>query len=55
MGEFEKLFGTREAAEILRVSTMTIYRLIKDGELPAMKVGGQWRVILPEMPTRKKA
>ena len=54
MAETEKLFRIREAAEVLRVSPMTIYRLIRDGELPAIKVGWQWRVILPEMPTRKK-
>lgn len=55
MAEFEKLFTIREAAEILRVSPMTVYRLIKDGEVRAIKVGWQWRIILSEIPTRKKA
>ncbi len=55
MAEAEKLLRIREAAELLRVSPMTIYRLIREGELQAIKVGWQWRVILPEIPTRRKA
>ena len=55
MAETEKLLSIREAAEVLRVSPMTIYRLSRDGEIQAIKVGWQWRVILPEIPTRKKA
>ncbi|MBW3574290.1 MAG: helix-turn-helix domain-containing protein [Actinobacteria bacterium] len=35
-----------EVAAILRVSTMTVYRLIKAGELPALRVGRSYR--LPE-------
>ena len=28
----------------MRVSTMTVYRLIKSGELPAVRVGRSYRV-----------
>ncbi len=33
-----------EVAELLRVSTMTVYRLIKAGRLPAVRVGKSYRV-----------
>ena len=33
-----------EVAGILRVSTMTVYRLIKGGQLPAARVGKSYRV-----------
>jgi excisionase family DNA binding protein len=33
-----------EVAGILRVSTMTVYRLIKAGQLPAGRVGKSYRV-----------
>ncbi len=33
-----------EVAGILRVSTMTVYRLIKAGSLPAVRVGKSYRV-----------
>lgn len=31
-------------ATLLRVSTMTVYRLIKAGQLPALRVGKSYRV-----------
>ena len=33
-----------EVAALLRVSTMTVYRLIKAGSLPAVRVGKSYRV-----------
>ncbi len=33
-----------EVADTLRVSTMTVYRLIKGGQLPAVRVGKAYRV-----------
>ena len=33
-----------EVATALRVSKMTIYRLIHSGELPAMRIGRSFRV-----------
>jgi excisionase family DNA binding protein len=32
-----------EVADYLRVSLSTIYRLLKSGDLPAFKVGSDWR------------
>ena len=33
-----------EVAEALRVSRMTVYRLIKQGDLPALRVGRGYRI-----------
>lgn len=33
-----------EVAEIMRVSKMTVYRLIHSGDLPAIRVGKSFRV-----------
>lgn len=33
-----------EVAEIMRVSKMTVYRLVHNGELPAVRVGRSFRV-----------
>ena len=40
----EVVLTISEVAEILRVHTTTIYRLVKRGELPGFKIGGNWRV-----------
>jgi len=34
-----------EVAALLRVSSMTIYRLIKQGELPAVRIGKSFRLL----------
>lgn len=39
-----ELLLVKEVATFMRVSTMTIYRLIKAGELPAIKVGKNYRL-----------
>jgi excisionase family DNA binding protein len=38
------LLTPREVAEVMRVSTMTVYRLIKSGEMPAIRVGKHLRI-----------
>lgn len=40
----ETLLTAAEVADQLRVSTMTIYRLIRTGDLPAVRVGRNYRV-----------
>jgi excisionase family DNA binding protein len=42
------VIGVKEAAAYLGVSVDTIYRNA-DGELPAFKVGNQWRFRLDEL------
>jgi excisionase family DNA binding protein len=39
-----RLLTLSEAANLLQISTRTLQRMIRNGELPAFKVGGQWRV-----------
>jgi excisionase family DNA binding protein len=39
-----RLLTLREAAQMLQVSTRTLQRMIRKHDLPAFKVGGQWRV-----------
>ena len=38
------LLTVTEVAEVLRVSNMTVYRLIKGGELSALRVGKNYRI-----------
>jgi excisionase family DNA binding protein len=40
----DELLTVPEVAERLRVRTMTIYRWIEDGKLPAMQVGKHYRI-----------
>jgi excisionase family DNA binding protein len=39
-----RFLTVQEVAEVLRVSTMTVYRLIKNGDLGAVRVGKAYRV-----------
>ncbi|MFL6207137.1 MAG: helix-turn-helix domain-containing protein [Acidimicrobiales bacterium] len=39
-----RLLTPSEVAEQLRVSTMTVYRLIKSGELPAARISSSYRL-----------
>jgi len=39
-----RLLTLAEAAELLHVSTRTVQRMIRAKNLPALKVGGQWRL-----------
>jgi excisionase family DNA binding protein len=39
-----RLLTLLEAAQRLQVSTRTLHRMIRNSELPAFKVGGQWRL-----------
>ncbi|MEO7572627.1 MAG: helix-turn-helix domain-containing protein [Acidimicrobiales bacterium] len=39
-----RLLTPNEVAELLRVSSMTVYRLIKAGDLPAARIGKSFRI-----------
>ena len=39
----ERLLTTRDLQNLLQVDRITIYRMLDAGELPGIKVGGQWR------------
>jgi excisionase family DNA binding protein len=39
-----KFYTVAEVARVLRVSNMTVYRLINSGQLPAVRVGKSYRL-----------
>ncbi len=42
--EDPKFFTVAEVASIMRVSKMTVYRLVHAGDMPAIRVGRSYRV-----------
>ncbi len=45
----QHLLKVHEVAQAMRVSNMTVYRLIRSGELPAARVGRSHRVRLADL------
>lgn len=43
------LLTVEEAAAYLRVNLVTLYRLLKRGALPGVKVGYQWRILRADL------
>ncbi len=39
----EKLLTLQEIAKRLQISETTLYKLARNGKIPAIKVGNQWR------------
>lgn len=39
-----KFLTVAEVADVMRVSKMTVYRLVHNGDLPAVRVGRSFRV-----------
>lgn len=44
-----RFLTVQEVADLMRVSSMTVYRLIKSGELAAVRVGRSFRVSEPDV------
>ncbi|MDA8025466.1 MAG: helix-turn-helix domain-containing protein [Actinomycetota bacterium] len=40
----DELMRVKEVADLMKVSTTTIYRLIAEAEIPATRVGKAWRI-----------
>ena len=40
---YPEILLVEEVADYLRVNKQTIYNLLRQGQLPAKKIGGQWR------------
>ena len=38
------IMDIREVASYLKMREQTVYRLVKRGKLPALKIGGSWKV-----------
>jgi excisionase family DNA binding protein len=43
MHEHKEIMTVRQLAEYFQCDKSTIYRLIKNGKIPAFKVGANWR------------
>lgn len=39
-----RLLTLSEAASVLKISKRTFLRMIQEREVPAFKIGGQWRI-----------
>ena len=37
------LLTVKEVAKLLRLSPQTLYKMLEQGEIPAMRIGKQWR------------
>ena len=40
----EHLMTIKEVADFLRISTISAYSWVRDGKLPAIRIGKEWRV-----------
>ncbi|MCF7800532.1 MAG: helix-turn-helix domain-containing protein [Candidatus Marinimicrobia bacterium] len=43
MNENEEILDLDTACELLRIRHRTMYTLLKEGKVPGVKIGGQWR------------
>ena len=48
-GDEDQLLTVVEVCDAMRVSNMTVYRLIKSGHLPAIRLGKTYRVLESEV------
>ena len=39
------IMSVKEVASYLRIRKQTAYRLVQQGKIPAVKIGGQWKVL----------
>jgi len=40
----KEVMSPKEAAEYLGISKVTLYKLLKNGEIPGRRLGYQWRI-----------
>ncbi len=57
-----EVLTVQEVANYLRIDIRTVYRLVKNGDLPCRKIGRQWRFnrddikgLVSRGPSRKKS
>jgi len=50
----DNLVTVREAANYLRISARTVYRLIESGQIGAVRIGKQWRIPASDLPGREQ-
>jgi excisionase family DNA binding protein len=49
MAQQEELLTAKEASKYLKISPRTLYRHIKEYQIPALKLGREWRFIKSEL------
>lgn len=42
-----EVWGVKELADFLRISTITLYRSLENGDIPCRKIGSQYRFYRP--------
>lgn len=47
----QKLMTIKELADYLRLSKVTVYKMTRQGKIPALKIGKQWRYNKAEIDT----
>jgi len=45
----EQYYTIKEVAKMLKVAYLTVYRWIRDGKLPSVKAGKQYRIMKSEL------
>lgn len=45
----DEMLTLKETRDILKVSRNTMYMLVRDGIIPARKVGSEWRICRSEL------
>ena len=40
----KEILSPKQAADYLNITTITLYKLLKSGQVPASKFGRQWRI-----------
>lgn len=51
----DKVLTLKEVAQLLKISTPTVYRKVQSGELPAKKIGRGWRFLAGDIMALMKA
>lgn len=44
MNDDNEIMTINQVAEYLQISTITTYRLVQEGKIPAFKIGRSWRI-----------
>ena len=44
MAKSKQVLTVRDVAEFMDVHPMTIYKYVKEGKIPAFKIGANWRI-----------
>lgn len=40
----KEIMGIKDVSTYLNIKEQTVYRLVQQGKIPAIKIGGQWKV-----------